>query len=182
LVWDSGPQPADNASGFSLSLQHLYLGDGINVETFSAGTSQLHWDGKGSDGRYLGTGDYQVKLVITQAGTGNQVYSKTLTVVLQADKTLSLAKLGPNPAVDQVSIDLSALPNGTPVEVSLWNMAGELIKRSTVVSGTQAVVWALNSSSGQVLADGIYLLQLRTIPSDARLQDRRVIKLAVIRK
>ena len=181
MVWSSADKPTDAASSLKFSSQPFYVGSGGPDESFGAGSAQLDWNGKGNDGTFVGTGDYLVKLVVTEQGGGTKVYTKTLTVILQSDKSLSLAKFGPNPATDHLVIDLSAEPNGSQIEISIWNMAGELILRSIASGGAKAGL-ALKSSQGAPLSDGIYLLQLRTTQTDPRLEDRRIMKLVIMRR
>jgi len=149
--------------------------------SIKVGTGVVNWDGKATDGDLVSTGDYLVKAQVSEAASVS-VYSKVLTVVVVKQDILSAALIGPNPASQMLVIDLSRLPLGLDVDIQVWNLAGELIRDFAAVSGPGSrLLWDLRSGAGQALADGVYIVSLRSRASDPRLQDKRNFKLVVLR-
>ncbi len=175
-----GPVGANNVGPIAFSAQPFHVLQGLL--TITSGTVLMTWDGKGSFGQALATGDYQVRVVASEAGQTDQVYNASLTLILEADRVLSSAWVGPMPAKEKMTFDLSGVAGGHRVRVQVWNVAGDLVFSQRSLSGPIGIFdWDLRSPSGQPVAGGIYLILFALEEQVGQYTEKRWIKGAIQR-
>jgi hypothetical protein len=181
LVWESQTVLADGAKDIRFSSDPFYSDGAVSFVAISAGTAVFDWDGRNLAGDLAGTGDYRVKAEVTGV-VGVLTYSRVLTLVIQKQNVVGGVALGPNPAKNFLVIDLSQLPPGIELDISVWNLGGDLVREFHAASGPQArILWDLNSPGGQAISSGVYVAMIRSAQNDSRLQDKRFFKFAVLR-
>ncbi len=74
-------------------------------------------------------------------------------------------RIYPNPFTDRLTIDLNCSDPGTIKELSIYDIKGSLIYQFTagqIVKGKNVLVWNGNSSNGEKVKPGVYLLSYKT--------------------
>lgn len=181
LVWETRPALADGATDIQFSSNPFYSNGTNSVETITVGSATFTWNGLTLNGGLAGTGDYRVKAEVVDLN-GTHTTSKVLTLIIQKQDVLGGVALGPNPAKRFLAMDLSLVPGGIELEIVIWNLSGEVVRKFNVVTGSQPkLIWDLSSAGGHEISNGVYGVMIRSTQSDARLQDKRYFKVAVIR-
>lgn len=144
------------------------------VATDNFGTTFV-WTGAGDGGRSLPNGFY--RFILLPAG-GSEV---------EADFYLEHKPWN----AGQVVV---VLPPGAPEAIVIWayseavnlrfdlyNLAGERVWQHRATGATGQWRWPLQSTAGQSVANGVYLLKCQASSLDGSVDDFRIIKLAVAR-
>lgn len=116
--------------------------------------AQLNW--WGDDGpipsMFSGPVDYTLWLTIPPAGVGDDVCDR---------EWLSLY---PNPFMQELSLSLYISARDVPLEVSIYDVRGKLVRRILSASepGTVRAAWDGRDSNGRRVASGTYLVAVRS--------------------
>jgi hypothetical protein len=135
------------------------------------GAWSCSFDGKDSNGAYLGNGVYLLEL-----SEGGSVEARLQITVGGAGGGVSGFVVAPNPVRSgQEAVNIAWAPASTAAELRVYSFSGGLVRN--LGSQTAPWRWDLRTSTGQAVADGIYFITAR-VPGDVAPQ---VIKLAVAR-
>ena len=147
----------------------------------------IKWDGNNSAGRTVDSGVYEMKVEISTAGGIKVVATKSVTV-LNAGKAgvISGEKIYPNPVVldngNTGKVAIQWIPSGTGrITVSIYNSAGELVKKTKTGLLPSSLDWDLTSANGEHVTSGVYLVVLQAQKDTGELETK-VMKMAVIKK
>jgi hypothetical protein len=151
----------------------------FNPNTGSLGLSSGDWSyafgGKDSQGRFLENGSYVLEIDSSGGGGTSAQTRASFAVATQNADNLN-ASLGPNPVLrGDGSANIRWSANG-PVSLSIYSLAGSLVKRVENLGGSEWN-WDLKSASSQEVSDGIYLIAIR--PNNASMPS--FLKLAILR-
>jgi hypothetical protein len=126
----------------------------------SDGLWSAAFDGLADNGIQLSNGVYLVEAESRDAGGQKGLVAANLTILNGKAQTL-MASAWPNPANTGDIVFISWLPP-VPVEVIIYNVAGERISMLGLLNPPPYATWDLKSASGQDVASGIYLAVLRS--------------------
>ena len=182
---------SSNIPGTSISLgvsDVVLVGKGSSdVQVEYAPGQVIIWDGNNSDGRTVDSGVYEMKVEISTSDGYKVVASKSVTV-LNAGKAgvISEEKVYPNPlviaggAIGKATIAWT--PTGTGrMTISIYNTAGELIRKTETGLLPSVFEWDLKTVSGQPVTSGIYVVVLQA-KKDTGETDNKILKLSVTKK
>ena len=132
------------------------------------------YDGRDSQGAFLGTGVYLFKIQSQGAGSVSSLSLKV--TVLGSETALSLIA-GPNPVLKGTQAMRLAWDAPGPVEIRVYDGAGGLVRIFAPETGQSSLFWDLRNSAGDPLANGVYLMALRS----ANRAQSRFFKIALAR-
>jgi hypothetical protein len=124
---------------------------------FSSGPWSYSYGGEASSGKALGNGSYLFEIL--SQGSGGTSVDKLNLNILMASSPLNSLIVAPNP-INKPGEPLHIFwdPEGT-VNVRIYNLAGNLVRSFTGLSGGSATL-DTHSNSGGDLSDGIYLVSV----------------------
>lgn len=153
---------------------------GVIVFVLSDGT-RIVWDGRDAAGAPVPNGVYTVRVTdrlpdgresVTTAGFA---YTRPFMDVIES------AALVPNPATESVWLSYRLASTAAIVDVRIYNVAGELVFKTTVNGAARQYRWDLRNADGRRVTDGMYIVVLDALDPATRSRDRQMLKLAVTR-
>lgn len=125
--------------------------------------SDLAWsaafDGRDSQGRVLPNGLYVIEVQSTQ-GPASATASRTVQVLSSGPPLPSVAVV-PGLITPKTAAASLLWSPALAAELSVYSLAGELMRQWRVAAGQGRVDWDLRSAAGQRAAPGVYLLIVR---------------------
>jgi hypothetical protein len=141
------------------------------------GSWNASFDALSDGGVLLPNGVYRVEVESRDTGVQKILVSSNLTILSGKGHGLDTTGVYPNPvkAGDRV-LFITWLPP-VPVEVSIYNLAGERVAYLGLLNPPPFATWNLKSASGQDVANGIYVAVLRNKASEIL----RIVKVVVVK-
>lgn len=175
--------PAD----FRLS-QDPFLLDGTNT----LGLEPLNhdwaaaWDGRDKDGVLVQGGLYFIQ-ARWQLDAQDETRVKPFSVVLASHGFTNGMFLVPNPAgsgnrPDEVTLFWQPGLAGQTLHMDVFNLAGEAVRHFEVDGSAGRLWWDLKTPSGQIVANGIYIVRVGVLSPNQELLESRILKLAILRE
>jgi len=166
----------------------FYVDGSSSSTTIKIGDNgNLNWDGKNSLGTLVSTGAYEIQVEIRSADGYTVTARRTITVLNNNQGgIISDVKAFPNPYVTAkgndgiIRISWTALSQGR-VKIRIYNVAGELVSRLDAKLSDTYADWNVTARDGSRLASA-YLTAVIEAVNDNGAIERRIIKLAIIRK
>jgi hypothetical protein len=187
LVRDLGERAVVSLGTAVLTSAPVLFADGGQSILFhdEAGNLLGAWDGLHSDGGFVSPGAYRVQAKWNGNGTGVELWS-AFSVLPSGSQLARSLVVAPNPAggPGQAFAQLRWIPDtrSALVKASIYNVAGELVMTNAVDAGAGRMAWDLRTPSQLAVADGIYVWQVTVLDAGGRAIDRKVLKLAVMRR
>jgi hypothetical protein len=132
------------------------------------------YNGKDTEGAYLQNGSYVLMVISSQGST--QLKAQGDFSVLESPDSPIIASVAPNPVLRGENFLLVTWSSPNPIEIRIFNLRGEMVKRLEGLTGT-SYAWPLQDSRGQTVSGGIYLIYVR----DETLSVGKVYKAALLR-
>jgi len=178
------PTPCQNPlSGVSVSTNVLVPqavgtpGPNGELKITSQGGLNVTWDGKGDEGQVVQSGHYEVEVHYTDGQGGEETVS--IGVVVQkgnSDPGNYLSALPNHLTGGQASTTITVNdPGATQVTVSLYNLAGELIRQVRGTTPNQAVL----DFSG--LSSGLYFAVTEVRDASGKFITRKILKISCVK-
>lgn len=138
------------------------------------------WDGRNENHKLVASGQYFVQTTSQDRLNNRTVVTKLVTVERTASALLDQVQLAPNPARDRIQLWAIPTSAGVRVNARVYTLAGEWVAELEFASA-DVLTWDLTNRRGEHLAAGIYFVLVIAQDPDTGLQERRMIKLAVLR-
>jgi flagellar hook assembly protein FlgD len=143
----------------------------------------IMWDGKNQDGEIVSSGIYEVQVILkTKTGVVSEA-SKTVTVLREGKIYIKEVRAIPNPYVAgsggkiRIEWELESAEEGE-VEIRIYNVAGELIRRIEGKLSAGSIEWDLKTEKKHYASRGIYIAVMEAKNAEGY-KDRKIIKLAI---
>ena len=181
------PNPPGNNISLGVSDVVLVGKDNAAVQVEYAPGQIISWDGNNSDGRTVDSGVYEMKVEIATA-SGYQVVATKSVTVLNAGKAgvISGEKIFPNPVVfanggtASATIQWAAAGQGR-MTVTIYNMAGELVRKFDTSLVPSQLSWDMTTGSGQPVTSGLYVIVMQAKKNTGEIEIK-VMKMSVLKK
>ncbi len=142
------------------------------------------WDGKNQEGEIIGSGIYEVQVILKDAKDGAvSEASKTVTVLREGKVYIEELKAVPNPYVKgsggiiRFEWVLTGIETGE-VRIRIYNVAGELVRQLIGELGTGMIEWDLKTENKHYASRGIYIAVMDAKNSEGY-KDSKKIKFAI---
>ena len=169
----------------SVQLSSAFIEPGVNSSpgtpsrlmiTLSNGTS-IMWDGTNDGGTIVPSGEYFVEVHTVDGKGGETTLIKEVSV---EDRNMANGQVSAGPNIINGSkgpMTTTFRANaGQTLEVSIYTVAGELVKQVTGDTGTGLAVWDASN-----VASGAYLAVVQLINANGGLVVRQTLKIVVLR-
>ena len=129
------------------------------VIRYGEGGESIVWDGKNGEGKKVGSGVYEVQIIVNRGSGMVEIASKTITILGKEDKIIRDIKIIPNPVGKErrVRIRWESEREGD-IKVKIYNIKGELIREIRDRIERKEVIWDIRSSKGEKITDGCYIV------------------------
>lgn len=144
------------------------------------------WDGTTDRGNLIANGTYELQFVLNRGGGEMYEASKTIIVLTEArDEFLADPVIKPNPfdgeARPFIEISWAGSTGTGDVEISIWNLKGELVRKLNSRVEAGFINWDVNSTGGGSAAAGVYVVKIKARNQSGQTQVKTV-KLAILGK
>jgi hypothetical protein len=179
-VVDYFPLVPGAAAYLDLSSDSFVPGPGKGVTiSWGPGADSMQWDGVNSAGEQVASGVYTVQITSQSPGSALVTLKGLVQVVDASTDLLGGALLAPNPIAGSgqtLHIYAPNLQASDSLEVGLYDLAGQLVAKA-YGEGSGMQMTLPNEAAG-----GIYLVVLQARSAETGASQRKVLKLAVLRK
>ncbi len=166
----------------------LYVGkNSDSIDINYADGQKIEWDGLNSHGVIVSTGIYEIQIEVKTEQGYKVIASKTVSIISQVvDDILKNIKIYPNPYyikgenTGKITMKWENLNSGN-VDIKIYNLAGELIRKLHTTLESGKAEWDLKTSTGQMVVSGLYIIVVegKKITGEREIKS---IKLTIINK
>jgi flagellar hook assembly protein FlgD len=145
-------------------------------------TDYISWNGKNNDGKAVGSGTYEIK-ILSQTLEGTAVTaSKTIVVLSEGSKYLDNIKAYPNPYTGTGGLTFAWTSGETGIiTIKIYNISGEIVRSLTGDLAAGALTWDCKTGSGYNVSQGYYVAVLSATDSEGY-ENYKTVKFAITNK
>jgi len=138
----------------------------------------MYWDARDNSGRLVGTGSYEVQVVVKTDEGYIYEASKSVMVLREDKEFLEETKIYPNPYRGGENAGPAAFAwssggeTGT-IKIMVYNMAGELVKTIEEDIAAENASWDLTNNYGDRVSSGFYVVIFKAVNSDGHMNTAR---------
>jgi flagellar hook assembly protein FlgD len=145
---------------------------GLTIRYGPGPSDLLSWDGNNADGVKVQSGTYLIKVSRNSPGAGNEVLSRSVTVLSAPGGLLADLRALPNPLTTSqpVAFQWAAGAGNLKVKALVYDLAGELVANLTNDGSVpNQILWDADKS-----ASGIYLVRIEAADAAGNVEKKNL--------